>query len=282
MYMLLLLLLFTFARAEWPPTKCQPNVRQANNNVYLTSRRGGLQETSCNFREPYRSIFYLHATRRYGKQGSGDSTLEIKVMDKGTDIPIVIHNDRITLQTDTNVCYFPTVTEYESSFWIRFRLHAMLDLRKTFVTLSVMPMDSEEFVDCAKFETNAIIHDFLLSLTAKTQTGMEQIVHTIVQHRPDIKKDTSVFETRLNRLEERLRRLQNTVTEYVESHDKHVDHVDAIKTSLKASISETHNRIVTRSNSHAMVYSFFFVVLFICGFAYIRWKRTEERRFHLS
>ena len=111
---------------------------------------------------------------------------------------------------------------------------------------------------------------------------MEQIVHSIVQNRPSVKRETNGLEMRVNRLEERLRRLQNTVTEYVTSHDNHVDHVDALKTSLKASISETHNRIVTRSNSHALVYAFFFLVLFFCGFAYIRWKRTEERRFHLS
>lgn len=279
--MLLLFVLFAFARAEWPPTECQPSVRQNNNDLYLTSRKGGLQETSCDLSEPYRSVFYLHATRRYGQQGIGDSTLEIKVMGTGIDIPIVIHSDRITLQTETNICYFPTVTEHESSFWIRFRLHAMLDLRKTFVSLAIIPMDGEQFVDCAKFEMNAVIHQFVLSLTATTQTGMEQIVHAIVQHRPDTMKDTTVLETRLTRLEHRLRRLQNTVTEYVESHDKHVGHVDALKKSLKASISETHNRIVTRSNSYAMVYAFFFIALFFCGFAYIRWKGAEERRFHL-
>lgn len=280
--MFLLFVLFAFVRSEWPPAECLPKVQQTNNNVYLTSRKGGMQETSCNLREPYRSIFYLHATRRYGQQGRGDSTLEIRVRDKGIDIPIVIHNDRITLQTDTNICYFPTVTEHESSFWIRFRLHAMLDLRKTFVSLAIMPMDSEQFVDCAKFETDAIIHQFTLALIAKTPTGMDQIVHSIVQQRPDIRKNTKDLEMRLNRFEERLRRLQNTVTEYVESHDKHVDHMDVLRTSLTASISETHNRIVTRSNSHAMIYMFFFMLLFFCGFAYVRWKRTEEQRFHLS
>ena len=161
--MLLLLLFFVCVRAEWPPLQCRPNVRKINNDVYLTSRKGGSQEASCDLNESYRSIFYLHATRRYGNKGSGDSTLEINVKDKGINIPIVIHNDRITLQTDTNTCYFPTVTEYESSFWIRFRLHAMLDLRKTFVSLSIIPLDGEQFVDCAKFESDAIIRQFALT-----------------------------------------------------------------------------------------------------------------------
>lgn len=280
--MLLLFLLLVFVKAEWPPIQCRPNVRQSNNDVYLTSRKGGLQETTCDLNESYRSIFYLHATRRYGNQGSGDSTLEITVKNDEMDIPIVIHNDRITLQSDSNTCYFPTVTEYESSIWLRFRLHAMLDLGKTFVSLSIMPMDGEQFVDCAKFESDTIIRQFMLKLTAKTGTGMEQIVHSIVQSRPVVKRETNRLELRLNRLEERLRRLQNTLTEYVASHDNHVNHVDALKMSLKASISETHNRIVTRSNSHALVYGFFFVVLFFCGFGYVRWKWLEERRFHLS
>lgn len=284
--MLLLFVLLALVRAEWPPTQCRPNVRRTDNDVYLTSRKAGFQETSCELRQPYRSMFYMHVTRRYGQLGPGDSTLEIKVMGDGTDVPIVIHNDRITLDTETNICYFPTVTENDSSFWIRFRLHAMLDLRKTFVSLAITPMDSEQFVDCAKFETDALIRQFTLALTAKTQSGMEQIVHTVVPHRPtfnrpEFHKNTNALETRLNRLEERLRRLQNTVTEYVESHDKHVEHVGALKTSMLSSLSETNNRIVTRSNSHALVFAFCFVVLFFCGFAYVRWKRTEEKRFHL-
>ena len=282
LFRFLLYAFFAVVAAEWPPLNCTPRVPQTNNDIQLTSRKGGAQDTTCTLKEPYRSMFYVHATRRYGKQGSGDSTLEISVMDQGINIPIVIHNDRITLQKETNVCYFPTVSEYESSFWLRFRLHAMLDLRRTFVSLAIMPMDGEQFVDCAKFETDAIVHDFFISLTAKTQTGMEQTVHGIVQHRPEFRRDTNSLETRLNRLENRLRRLQNTVTEYVESHDEHVSHFGQMKDSLQTSISEVHNRIVTRSNSHAMVYFFCFVVVFLCGFAYVRWKWTEERRFHLS
>lgn len=250
----------------------------------MTSRVRNTQETRCDLSESYRSIFYLHASRRYGGQGSGDSTLIIRAYDKDVNIPVVIHNDKITLQKDSNVCYFPTVSQDETSFWIRFRLHAMLDLRKTFVSLSIMPMDGEHFIDCVKFEIDTIMQQFRLSLVAKTQTGMEQVVHNIVQHRPGLKRQkaqNSDLTLRVNRLEERMRRLQNTLTEYVESHDNHVEHVDKLKKSIQTSISETHNRIVTRSNSHAMIYCFFFAVLIFCGAAYIRWKRTEERRFHL-
>ena len=151
LFRFLLYAFFAVVAAEWPPSNCTPRVPQTNNDIQLTSRKGGAQDTTCTLKEPYRSMFYVHATRRYGKQGSGDSTLEISVMDQGINIPIVIHNDRITLQKETNVCYFPTVSEYESSFWLRFRLHAMFDLRRTFVSLAIMPMDGEQFVDCAKF-----------------------------------------------------------------------------------------------------------------------------------
>lgn len=282
--MFLLLLLLSSVVAEWPPNKCGPGVRNANNDIVLTTSDGSMvQEGECTLQETFQNVIYVHATRTYGPrtESKTDSSLKVTI-DEATSV--VVHNDRITLGPDSNACYFPTASSKALSFWLRIRSFKLMDLRKTMFGLSIMPLDGERFVECAKLELDTLYeNNYLVTVGAKTSTGMQQTVHEISKTRRSTTNDpsTTILESRINRMEERLRRLQNTVTEYVESHDRLNLKTNEQHSQLKSSIVETHNRMETRDFSQAIIFVFFFFLLLVCGISYVRWKSREERRFHM-
>lgn len=281
--MILLFLLFVCAIAEWPPRDCDPGARINGQSIILTSSvASDRQDNSCSLNEPFKSIVYIQASRKYGPRSDqvGDSKLTVSI---GDLFDVEIHNDKILLGKTTNQCFFPMVSTSPETFWLRLRLHSMMDIHKTFVSLSLIPFDGESFVDCAKMELQGFVDSFTVALRATTETGMEQIVHSISKHREGKKSidDDSIMEARLNRLEERLRRLQSVVTEYIGAHEQLSQSINDNHMSLKSSIVATQNKIKTASTTSSMFGGFLFVLIFICGIFYIKWRSNEDNRFHM-
>ena len=282
--MLLLALLFASVVAEWPPSLCDPGVNVEGVSRTLTSSLASQhQVASCSLTENFESVFYMQATRKYGPNSgaTGDSKMILALNDL---FDVNIHNDRITIDESSNQCFFPMVSSSPSSFWIRVRLHAMNDIRKTFVAISLIPIDGgDTFIECAKMELEGIVKTFTLTLSAETHTAMEQTIHSISKHRyeKNPNEDASIMEARLARLEERVRRLHNVVTEYIGSHETLVQSISDNHMSLKSSIVETHNKIKSNSTTHSMIGFFMFFLLLICGIFYIRWRSNEYKRFRM-
>ena len=281
MYIFIFLCLWGVAFSEWPPSNCDPNVIREGKHVIFTNQK--ITKSSCQTNEVYKNVVFINMNRFYNRdkhlKGHSHFNIDIKYNDLITNIDM--YNDRI--ESNGQSCYFPLVTNLmETSFWLRLRSHSLIDIGKTFVSLDVLPFEGENFVSCLKFELDKDFGSFKLGFTGQSETGMKQMIYDITSSKPNLSKSSkTVNEVRLDRLEERVRKLQNTVTKYIQSHDEHVSNTNELKTELKSSINEAHNRIVTRSNAHGMFYMFCFCLLIIGIFACIRWKLKEESRFKL-
>lgn len=277
--------LFAFiplALAGWPPRQCTPGTMIQGADVILTS--DVQHDNACTHSDRYANVAYIKISRSYGipTNDNTDSKMSIQIQTGRDTFDLTIYNDEINFHEES--CTVLTASDSPNEFfWLRVRMSPLRELRKTFFSLSIAESGSSNFVDCAKFEHGTVLNQFKMSFKAKTNSNMIQTVHQVTTQRPNIEVGaaTNVLEMRIERLEERLRRVQSTLTEYMQSHDTLVEQSEARHTSLKSSVSEAHNRIVHRTNAHGMVYIFLFVMIMICGCAYVRWKRKEERRMHL-
>lgn len=275
---LLLCLLFGLARGEWPPSSCEPSPYVSDGNVMLTSLSNPM--TTCVLQDAF-SMFYARITRSSDGKMSSDSSLTFSMQSlEGEPLTSIdISDNVITMGRNAN-CFFDPVDG--ESFWVRVRLQAMMDTQTTHIHVSYSDGEDSAIRECATEILDTLQHQFQLVVVGETKNGMRQIVHSISKSRPKRSTvDVSGLEIRIGRIEERLRRLHNIVTEYIDSHDRHVLSTSDRHTKLSNAIAETHNRIVTRSNAHSLVYMFMFFILFICGVAYARCRTIEEMRFHM-
>lgn len=282
---LLSFLVLTLVHAQWPPECARdgPFVRLTN-----------LQESSgrCALDKNFNNVAYVQLHRQYGRQPteSTDSLVTLHVKSRAP-FTINIHNDYIEL--DGKRCDFPLASREEAPFWLRLRLHSLVDLKKTFISLAISLDGDQQFSNCAKTEMNGLIRDFKIHVSATTKSGMRQILRQVTSQKPvsDDRDRARLLESRvesieerlrnIERFEERFRRMQNTLSEYTHSHDTFKSTTEERHVQLQDSLGNVHDRIVHRTNAHGMVYVFGFVILIIMGFAYIRWKSIRENRLHL-
>lgn len=269
---------FTFA--DWPASVCDPEPYMSGGSAILTSASNSVSR--CILEQTFQSLVYVRLGRSHGRDKASDSQLSLLLLPKeGSAFANVdVMNDQIFVGSASS-CYFDSVQP--DSFWLRIRLQAMMDSQNTHVIVSYTEDAGDTFRECASMILeDAMYHEFQLEMYAETQSGMRQVVYDVTKKKPSVPKiDISGIEVRIDRIEERLRRLQNIVTEYIESHDRHVlDTLDR-HSQLNSAIAATHNRIVTRSNAHGIIYLFLFGLVFICGLGYVRWKSGEEMRFHM-
>ncbi len=268
--------------SEWPPSNCNPTILKEGKHIILTNEN--LKKSWCEMSEIYKNVVFININRFYNqnKHLKGHSTLKINLKyTENVVTTIDMYNDRI--ESNGKSCYYPLVTDIlDTSFWLRIRSHSLPDLGKTFVSLDIFPFEGNNFNQCIKFELEENYRQFQLRLEGLSETGMKQSIYEITKSKPNLSKKTkTVNEIRLDRLEERIRKIQNTVTKYIQSHDKHISNTNDLNEKLKSSVNEAHNRIVARTNAHGMFYMFCFCLIIIGIFAYIRWKLKEESRFKL-
>lgn len=274
----LLLIILGLVRGEWPPSSCEPSPYISDGNVMLTSVSNTM--TTCILEDTF-SMFYARITRSTDGKGSGESSLtfSLQTLQDEPLTSIELADNSIVIGSDAQ-CFFDSVTG--ESFWLRVRLQAMMDTLTTHVHVSYSDGEDSAFRECATNILETLQHQFRVVVVGETKAGMRQIVHDLSKSRPKRSTvDVSGLEIRIGRMEERLRRLHNIVTEYIESHDRHVLSTSDRHSKLTSAITETHNRIVTRSNAHGLVYVFMFFMLFVCGISYVRCKTMEEMRFHM-
>lgn len=281
----LALFMFPFVQAQWPPDCARdgPFVRLTN-----------LQESSgrCKVTQNFNNVAYIQLHRQYGRQPAEgtDSLVTLHIKSK-SPFQINIHNDYIELNDKR--CDFPLANRDEAPFWLRLRLHSLIDLQKTFVSLAISLDGDQQFSNCLKTEMNGLIRDFQVHFSASTKSGMRQILRRLTSQKPvsnDIDR-ARLLESRvesieerlrnMERFEERFRRMQNTLSEYTHAHDTFKSTSEERHVQLQDSLGVVHDRIVHRTNAHGIVYLFGFVILIIMGFAYIRWKNIREKRLHL-
>lgn len=273
--MLFILLLFLpFVLADWPPTKC---VQLNNNRLIMTSRTS--QMSKCVLEDRFENVFFAQFSRLL-EDDFESSLLEfvIQTVDDKTEIvSIRIGNGRLGISSESS-CRFESTNGNPK--WIRVRLQPMMDTQQTHIHVAYDT--GEMFKNCASTTLQNIYSEFALSLEAETKNGMLQTVDIITKKKPDQSRiNYANANLRMDRLEERLRRLQSVVTDYIDSHDRLQTSTTNQHRYLQNAIAGTHNRIVSRSNAHGIFYMFMFCILFICGIAYTRWKSGEDKRFHM-
>jgi len=290
MYFLLWFLIAS-AYAEWPPYSCDQETIINKNGLILTSAR--VETSGCTLKDSFEDRIFVKMSRSGGLNSvADDSSIVFRLESEHKKIfltDIVVHNEYVAIGP-INKCKFDSVG---NPVWLRARLLAMVDTRKTQLSVALSSVDDLNFQHCATLMLDGVHHSFRLRLEGDTNYGMRQTVHNILKDRPEryhldkiemnarVDRVESELGLRVDRFEERLRRLQNTITEYVNSHDRHVLTTETNHKQLTSAITGTHNRIVTRTNTHGKVYFFFFVMVLVCGVGYIRCKSTEEGRFHM-
>lgn len=274
----LLFILFGVVQGEWPPSSCQPSPYISDGNVMLTSVSNPM--TTCELEDTFQ-MMYARITRSSDNKGLSASSLTFSLQStQGAPLATIEIADDIISVGPNERCFFDSVSG--ESFLLRVRLQAMMDTQTTHVHVAYSDGQDSVIRECATVVLNTLQHQFRLTLVGETKSGMRQIVHDISKTKPKATTvDVSGLEIRIGRIEERVRRLHNVMTEYIESHDRHVLHTSDRHTKLSNAIAESHNRIVTRSNAHGLVYTFMFFMLLICGLAYARCKFNEEMRFHM-
>ena len=283
--------LFAFAHAEWPPSTCDQETLINKNDVVLTSAR--VETSGCTLKDSFEDRIFVKMSRSGGLDSVADDSLLVLRLEsehkKAFLADIEVFNEYVAIGPGKK-CKFNSVG---NPVWLRARLLAMVDTRKTQLSVALSGVDDLNFQHCATLMLDDVHHSFRLRFEGDTKYGMRQTVHNILKDRPEryhidkiemnghIDKVESELGLRMDRFEERLRRLQNTITEYVNSHDRHVLLAETNHKKLSSAITGTHNRIVTRTNAHGKVYFFFLAMIVVCGMGYIRWKSTEESRFHM-
>jgi len=279
--MLLLLYIFlslVLVSADWPPSNC--NLALNDRYVVLTSSSMGVSE--CVVPDVFERTMYVQLSRTHMQAGAeSESVLEIDLVNDDEFASIQISDSQISLDAD-NKCVFGSVKRVETPFWLRVQLRTMLDTQKTHVRVALSDRNDGVFEDCAVITTSSLQHQFKMRFEGETKNGMRQLVHAVTAKKPIVNKiDVSVLTSRMDGLETRLQRLQSVVTRYIDSHDRHKSETLDQHTYLKSAIAGAHNRIVTRSNAHGLLYMFLFVIVILCGFTYTKLQYIEKQRFHM-
>ena len=285
LFICLALFMFPFVHAQWPIDCARdgPFVRLTN----LKEASG-----SCQLDNTFKNVAYVQLHRQYGLEPTteSDSLLYLKIK-SNPPFTIAIHNDYIEMEGKR--CEFPLANRDEAPFWLRLRLHSLVDLKKTFVSLAISLDGEQQFLNCAKTEMNGLIREFRINFSAVTKSGMRQILRRVTSEKPVSNEQdrARLLESRIENIEERLRsierfeerfrRMQNTLSEYTHAHDTFRSTSEERHIQLQDSLGVVHDRIVHRTNAHGIMYLFGFVILIIMGFAYIRWKNIKEKRLHL-
>ena len=270
--MILFLLIFCvgLVGADWPPTSTCSHLVE-HTDLVITDRKSS--SSKCELQETFDTLFFAKISPAVSIESM--IGLNILSVDKVKLATIRMSNGKIFSDNDMSCEYF------DRPLWLRVQLQPMMDTRKTNILVQIGSAKLE-FSDCLSVSVENAYHQMRLSFEGQTKSMERQIIHFVSVDDPkDSVQDMSKLNRRIDLLEERLRRLQSTVAEYIHSHDKHVELSTSRHEYFKSAIAGTHNRIEARTNAHGIVYFFMFVLIGICALGYVRWKHGEEKRFHM-
>ncbi len=239
-----------------------------------------MASSSCHVDDSFASVAYVKMSRYGGRTNGPGSTVTIRLLSSSEQV-IVVHDDKI--RVGDQECSFSSSSRVDEPFWLRLRVHPVAELDKTFFSLAVAAYQDTDFVKCVQFEMDSSPSEFGLQFEAETATQMRQTVDRVQTRRPDFGRGQSdeVLKRRVERLEERVRRMQKTLTDYIHSHDSLASTSFERHASLQSSLNAAHNRIVHRTNIHGMMYLFCFCLVIMMGCAYAGWHNLREKRLHL-
>jgi len=254
------------ASAEWPPEMCDKGVRFYNKkDVQLTGNHEREVENTCIFTSSFHSTFFMEFGKRYSTSRSKmplDSTLTLRVQPEGKSsaFDIEIHNDRLHIVASPNETK-PECLRYFAStagtrFWMRVRVHNLVDLKKTFVSIAVSDTSQQQlrFDPCVRKEFDTEFDTFNLTIIGKSESGMEQWVYKMTNERP-VEVHAKNMEGIVKRLaiaEERIHRLQDFISQTDES----------LTYRQKALTKETRT-LLSRASSKATSHFTFHICLLI-------------------
>ena len=291
MICILLVFLLFGVKAEWPPEKCRRG--HAPDSVVLTDRRH--KNSVCELTEEFGDNIYIQFKRVYNKQPTerSDSTMGMSFNFDGRErFALEIHNDRLLVKAGDKMEKDLIITKKEClavlvrknsliNHWARVRINHLQELQRTFVSVDLTSYEGTSFIPCVRFEMPIISIVFKLQLSGVTLSGMYQEVNMVTSDAPSLVPVTdNQFVNRLDRIEKRLTRLQNTLHLYMGTVDDHVSQTADNHIRLEKKVIVSNNQFESRSTSHLLVWVFVFVItgIFICWF--ITWKFKHERRHH--
>lgn len=287
MTLFVLFFLLASAFAEWPPEMCDKGVRFYNKrDVQLTGNHEREVENTCKLASSFRSTFFMEFGKRYSTSRSKmplDSTLTLRVQPEGnaSAFDIDVHNDRLHIVASPNETK-PECLRYFAStagtrFWMRVRVHKLVDLKKTFVSVALSDTSQQQlrFDPCVRKEFDMEFDTFNLSITGKSESGMEQWVYKLTNERPiEVhEKNMDGIMKRLAIAEERIHRLQDFISQTDES----------LSYRQKALTKETRtlmSRVSSKATSHFTFHICLLIVVVILFCVYLRYglSRTSIKQ----
>lgn len=292
----LLVLMLCVVSASWPPSSCpEPTILsgRGKNIMTLTNKRIRNIRSSCPFNDVFGQNVYIKFKRIFNGKDihpRTQSTLTFQVKFSSQQyFDIELNNDKlkiINISNDTDVksrpCLIPLASnDPEWNSWMRIRVNRLYEISRTFVTIDLAEYTSSTFSPCTRFEMNLTRPHFNVGVSGWSNSGMLQEVHDITSVRPVLQPPPSSASLRLDRLEQKIARLQETVHKYMQDHEEHVIKTKAMTQKIRAYTTNTKNTLEHKANSHMMIWLFVLMVTgtLICFFVSYKFKR--EKRFHL-
>lgn len=275
----LVFVLATACVAEWPPKDCSKFLvrkKRGPQALMLTGKNRDYAENVCRLTETYDGNVYIDFERTIEKEPSepsepserhGESHLTFRMTSVNDGRALAearVFDNRIVLQSSTTGTSSTCQGEFGSvrgvRGWLRLRMNSVADVGKSFVTLALQ--ENDIFSKCAHVELEGVYSEYRLHIKGSSYTIMEQQVHEVTRALPKGDKKSDIPH-RLKMLEERLTRIETSVTDQSFSHGmRH-------RTLQESHSQMEYNLMLSRSLSHSSIKIHFIFNIALIGAAIV-------------